>query len=175
MMVKIFCFLFFLWIEKTRDQSFDLWFFVFLSTDTQKNSISRSSSVFAANFTQYDDNPSKKKLIKMGGWDGGRSWNKGIEKKIFHQLISCSDLTRKHSSCETQWGPNLLWNCILNFPAIIFTRFFFPRFFIIIMNEKALIERKKSREIKGGYKELKCDFKMAMIPLCLETFFRNDI
>lgn len=36
----------------------------------------------------------------------------------------------------------------LNFPAII-SRDFFPALFFIIMNEKALIE-KKSREIKGG-------------------------
>lgn len=98
MMVKIFCFFFFL-NRKTRDQSSIMILLFFLSTDTQKNSISRSSSVFAANFTQYDDNPSKKKLIKMGGWDGEVEIK---EKKIFHQLISCSDLTRKHSSCKTQ-------------------------------------------------------------------------
>lgn len=166
-MVKIFCFLFFL-IEKLGI-SLRLWFFVFLSTDTQKNSISRSSSVFAANFTQYDDNPSKKKLIKMGGWDGEVEI-KELKKKIFHQLISCSGLTRKHSSCKTQWGQNL-YEIAFEFSRNYFTRCF-PRFFII-MNEKALIE-KKSREIKG-LKELKCDSKMAMIPLCLETFFRNDI
>ena len=100
MMVKIFCFLFF-FDRKTRDQSSIYDSLFFLSTDTQKNSISRSSSVFAANFTQYDDNPSKKKLIKMGGWDGEVEI-KELKKKIFHQLISCSDLTRKHSSCETQ-------------------------------------------------------------------------
>jgi len=57
----------------------------FLSTDTQKNSISRSSSVFAANFTQYDDNPSKKKLIKMGGWDGEVEI-KELKKKYFISL-----------------------------------------------------------------------------------------
>jgi hypothetical protein len=61
MMVKIFCFLFF-FNRKTRDQSSIYDSLFFLSTDTQKNSISRSSSVFAANFTQYDDNPSKKKV-----------------------------------------------------------------------------------------------------------------
>lgn len=57
------------------------------------------------------------------------------------------------------------------FPPL-FHEIYFPRAFFIIMNEKALIEEKnlvKSR----GYKELKCDFKMAMIPLCLETFFRK--
>ena len=43
----------------------------------------------------------KKKLIKMGGWDGEVEI-KELKKKIFHQLISCSDLTRKHSSCKTQ-------------------------------------------------------------------------
>ena len=48
--------------RKTRDQSSIYDSLFFLSTDTQKNSISRSSSVFAANFTQYDDNPSKKKV-----------------------------------------------------------------------------------------------------------------
>ena len=101
MMVKIFCFLFFFLIEKLGISLRFMILCFFLSTDTQKNSISRSSSVFAANFTQYDDNPSKKKLIKMGGWDGEVEI-KELKKKIFHQLISCSDLTRKHSSCETQ-------------------------------------------------------------------------
>jgi len=82
----------------------------------------------------------KKKLIKMGGWDGEVEI-KELKKKIFHQLISCSDLTRKHSSCETQWGQNL-YEIAFEFSRNYFTRFFPP--FFIIMNGKALIEKKIS-------------------------------
>merc|ERR1712051_772899 len=74
----------------------------FFSTDTQKirfPGLLRFLLQISHNMTTIRV---KKKLIKMGGgWDGEVEI-KELRKKIFHQLISCSDLTRKHSSCKTQ-------------------------------------------------------------------------
>jgi len=138
MMVKIFCFFFFF---NRNDSIYDsLFFFRQIHKKFRFPGLLRFLLQISHNMTTIRV---KKKLIKMGGWDGEVVEIKELKKKIFHQLISCSDLTRKHSSCETQWGPNLLWNCILNFPAIIFTRFISRAFSSFIMNEKALIERKK--------------------------------
>jgi len=60
------------------------------------------------------------------------------------------------------------------FPPL-FSQDLFPAFFHHYYEWKSFDRKKKISWNQGGYKELKCDFKMAMIPLCLETFFRNDI
>jgi len=126
MMVKIFCFLFF-FNRKTRDQS-SIMILCFSFRQIHKKirfpGLLRFLLQISHNMTTIRV---KKKLIKMGGWDGEVEI-KELKKKIFHQLISCSDLTRKHSSCETQWGQNFLWNYIWIFPPL-FHEIFFPRFF----------------------------------------------
>ena len=118
MMVKIFCFLFFFLIEKLGISLRFMILCFFLSTDTQKNSISRSSSVFAANFTQYDDNPSKKKLIKMGGWDGEVEI-KELRKKNISSAYILFRLDTKTLIMRDTMRPKLFMKLHLNFPAII--------------------------------------------------------
>jgi len=126
MMVKIFCFLFF-FNRKTRDQS-SIMILCFSFRQIHKKirfpGLLRFLLQISHNMTTIRV---KKKLIKMGGWDGEVEI-KELKKKIFHQLISCSDLTRKHSSCKTQWGQNF-YEIAFEFSRHLFHEISFPVLF----------------------------------------------
>jgi len=87
----------------------------------------------------------------MGGWDGEVEI-KELKKKNISSAYILFRLDTKTLIMRDTMRPKPFMKLHFEFSRHYFQKIYFPRFFIIIMNEKALIERKKSREIKGVIK-----------------------